>query len=212
MPESNQVADERLAKHRAYYDRFADKVAARTEARDYTAHLDAFCARLPAGARVLDIGCGSGIHLRLLRERGLEPIGVEPSAKMRELAAADGFQVVDGSFENLSTLDLPPIQAVWSAASLLHVPQSELPRALTAVAQRLPTGGPFFLTVRTGSQADWDRYDDTSQDVERLIQLFEPEPLIEALSDAGFRIDYRQDEMSTWGRPSPWLTLIVIKL
>lgn len=41
---------------------------------------------LSVGSWVIDIGCGTGISSRLLAERGLNVIGVEPNAEMRALA------------------------------------------------------------------------------------------------------------------------------
>jgi len=42
-------------------------------------HLDFLCAGLPPGARVLDIGCGRGVILGPLADRGFEAHGVEVS-------------------------------------------------------------------------------------------------------------------------------------
>jgi len=79
----------------------ADLFAARYTARDdrarfrdcfnYSrAHLDRFLARyLPAagkGARLLDVGCGTGHHLAELRARGYDAAGVDGSAEMLEHA------------------------------------------------------------------------------------------------------------------------------
>jgi SAM-dependent methyltransferase len=42
---------------------------------------------LPARADCLDIGCGVGVHLARLLERGFQVKGIEPSTEMRALAA-----------------------------------------------------------------------------------------------------------------------------
>lgn len=48
--------------------------------------LDRFCALLPAGGAVLDIGCGSGVPIgRELIERGFELVGVDATPTMLEL-------------------------------------------------------------------------------------------------------------------------------
>lgn len=48
-----------------------------------TSWLDRFCARLPAGAAVLDIGCGSGVPLaRELIRRGFDITGVDGTPTM----------------------------------------------------------------------------------------------------------------------------------
>ncbi|SDL20568.1 Methyltransferase domain-containing protein [Glycomyces sambucus] len=72
------------------YDAFAEAYAADTESNLINAHytlpavLD--LAGDVAGRRVLDVGCGPGPLFASLRERGAEVTGVEPSAKMLELA------------------------------------------------------------------------------------------------------------------------------
>ncbi|MBU2551180.1 MAG: methyltransferase domain-containing protein [Proteobacteria bacterium] len=40
------------------------------------------------GERVLDVGCGSGLHLQLFKREGLNPTGIEPSPAMIDLARA----------------------------------------------------------------------------------------------------------------------------
>lgn len=50
-------------------------------------------------ARVLDIGCGTGIAARLLRERGCEVLGVEPDPRMADFARATGLEVEQARVE-----------------------------------------------------------------------------------------------------------------
>jgi O-antigen chain-terminating methyltransferase len=46
--------------------------------------------------RVLDVGAGRGIFLRLLREAGVEGVGVDSSAATAAAVAAEGFRVIVG--------------------------------------------------------------------------------------------------------------------
>lgn len=48
-------------------------------------------AQLEKGAVVADIGSGTGISSRLLAERGLRVVGIEPNAEMRERAARESL-------------------------------------------------------------------------------------------------------------------------
>jgi SAM-dependent methyltransferase len=43
---------------------------------------------LSAGDRVLDVGCGAGVFLALCAERGAEPVGIDASEELLELAHA----------------------------------------------------------------------------------------------------------------------------
>lgn len=212
MTETNRPQHDRLAKNNAYYDRFVGEVKNRTDKRDYSHWITAFAAHLdPAVGTVLDIGCGVGLHLKAFRDLGYPVLGLEPSLRTRELAAAEGLPVIDGSFEALDTLDLPPLSGIWCAATLLHVPQEELQQVTDSLAKRLAHGQPLFVTVRLGEGGKWDRYDDQSGDAERFIQLYTEAALSEALTGSGFRIHLQEIEDSYWGRPSRWISLIALK-
>src|SRR5579859_7520187 len=62
---------------------------------------DALLDALVAGgaARVLDVGCGTGIAAALLAARGCAVLGVEPDARMAAVARAKGLDVEVGRFE-----------------------------------------------------------------------------------------------------------------
>lgn len=60
---------------------------------DYPDGVVAICAEyagIAAGARVADIGCGTGISSRLFARNGYRVTGVEPNDAMREKAIAEG--------------------------------------------------------------------------------------------------------------------------
>ncbi|MFI9489727.1 class I SAM-dependent methyltransferase [Promicromonospora sp. NPDC052451] len=60
-------------------------------------------ARIGAGSRVLDVGCGSGELLEHLQDQGAQAHGVDPARRMVELARARavGADVRRGDFEHL---------------------------------------------------------------------------------------------------------------
>ena len=72
------------------YDGFAEAYATETESNllngHYTRPAILDLAGDVAGRRILDVGCGAGPLLEALRDRGAIVTGVEPSAKMLELA------------------------------------------------------------------------------------------------------------------------------
>ncbi len=53
---------------------------------------------LPVGARVVEVGCGSGLLLSQLRKRGFRTIGVEPSRTACARARAEDLEVYEGYF------------------------------------------------------------------------------------------------------------------
>ncbi|MFG3054370.1 class I SAM-dependent methyltransferase [Kitasatospora sp. NPDC048239] len=65
--------------------------------------LERLAGRTLKGARVLDVGAGTGIATRLLAARGAEVIGVEPSPGMgaQYLASSPGLPLVKGTGDEL---------------------------------------------------------------------------------------------------------------
>lgn len=61
----------------------------------------AICSRVPDGVRVLDVGCGDGALLALLREqKGVDARGLEISSHEAGLALSKGLSVVQGDADS----------------------------------------------------------------------------------------------------------------
>jgi SAM-dependent methyltransferase len=116
---------------------------------------------LPAAARVLDLGCGTGVPTaRQLTDAELRVVGVDLSAGMVRLAR----QYVPGAvFHQLDIADLRPggprdlgrFDAVSAFFSLLMLPRAEIPLALGTIRHLLKPGGLFALSM---VEADVDDY------------------------------------------------------
>ena len=67
--------------------------------------IDAFVrlSGLQAGARVADLGCGSGVFTEILRRRGYSAIGIDISPKLVAVGRAKypGLELLEGDAENL---------------------------------------------------------------------------------------------------------------
>jgi SAM-dependent methyltransferase len=58
-------------------------------------------AAITPGTAVVDVGCGGGEFLALLRDAGARAVGVDPADGMRRVATAAGFDVRAGDAEHL---------------------------------------------------------------------------------------------------------------
>ncbi|WP_018569874.1 class I SAM-dependent DNA methyltransferase [Streptomyces sp. PsTaAH-124] len=114
---------------------------------------DRLIAALPAGARVLDVGCGTGVPTaRRLAEAGLDVVGVDLSATMVELARE---RVPGARFHRADLADLRPggplglgrFDAAAAFFSLLMLPRAEIPLALTWIRELLAPEGLFALAM-----------------------------------------------------------------
>ncbi|AHH97825.1 hypothetical protein KALB_4463 [Kutzneria albida DSM 43870] len=109
---------------------------------------DAWLAdRLPPGARVLDVGCGSGEPTaRELSERGFEVVGVDESEVMLELARQTAPRATFHR-RDLRELgaDLGEFEAVTAFFALLMLSRAEIPAVLADLRARLR--GPKLLVL-----------------------------------------------------------------
>jgi SAM-dependent methyltransferase len=91
----------------------------------------------PAGARVLDVGCGEGRHLHALRSQGCLPIGVDLVAATLAKLHANGFVVVSAIAEQLPFRDASFDGVVCSVV----VPYTDEAIAVAEWARVLGPGG-----------------------------------------------------------------------
>lgn len=116
-------------------------------------YLDALCDRVPAGAAVLDLGCGPGWETESLHERGYQAIGFDLSHAFlmhaRQEHPADG--VVRGDMRRLP-FAAGTFAGVWACASMLHLDSADLDVALAEVARVTAPGGAFVGSVQVGEQ------------------------------------------------------------
>lgn len=134
------------------------------EAPDYAAsgpggigrHLDPFLERLPAGAFILELGCGSGRDAAAMEERGFR---VDPTDGVPEMAAQAsarlGRPVRVMRFDELDAAQI--YDGVVAAYALLHVPRGGLASVLGKVWQALKPGGWHAATYKTAAAEGRDR-------------------------------------------------------
>lgn len=108
--------------------------------------IDGILESLPANARALDVGCGTGFNVARLRERGFSVLGIEPSDDMRARALANnpGTDIRDGDIEQL-----PLESGLFDLVLCIEVIRYLLdPRpALAELARVLRPGGIAIVTA-----------------------------------------------------------------
>ncbi len=124
------------------------KIRSRLEAK----RLLSWCKDLPDDARILDVGCGDGFHLNLLKNYGKKSWtleGVDIDKRAATMAGKLGLKVYLGSVE---TLDLPK-DAYDLAFMIQTIEHLEKPfKILSVVKGMLKTGGKLVIvTDNTGS-------------------------------------------------------------
>ena len=141
-------------------------------------------ACLPAGAGVLDIGCGSGESMRLLASLGYRPLGVDPAANgcldfPHIRAEAEALPLPSASFEAV---------LLECSLSIMRTPR----QAIRECARVLVPGGRLIV-------ADlYARAPEAIRQVRALAHscvagMVVDEELELLLRDAGFRVDLWED-------------------
>jgi SAM-dependent methyltransferase len=201
----------RIDKNNEYYNSFYKQLQNRTEKRNYSELFEIFTKHLGISGTILDIGCGTGLHLKKFKEMGYDAIGIEPSIGLKEICEEQNLNVFEGTFENINSIKLPEkISGLWCAASLLHIPKEQLRNILKNLRQLVEVNIPIFITLRIGDGAFNDSYDSSTNEVVRFIQLYPINLIIEELKKSNFKIVYKRVEDSYWGRPVEWLSLVAV--
>lgn len=109
-----------------------------------------FSALLPAGGRVLDIGCGSGEPIgRYFIEGGFSLTGVDASPKMIALCR-DRFSDHDWRVADMRQLDLGAVfDGILLWHSLFHLPPQDQPAVFAALRRHARSGTALMFTSGT---------------------------------------------------------------
>ena len=189
----------------AWYDSAAETYAGKFGKGAPDERLTGFITLLQPGDRVLDLGCGPARASAHMRDAGLDPLPVDASQGMVDLANATygiGAQVM--TFDDLD-FDAE-FAGVWANFSLLHAPRDAFPRHLQAIARALLPGGVFHIALKTGAGMRRDHLG------RQYTYLTVPE-LRELLRDAGFTVIYEHEgrEVGCAGTEDPFVAMRATK-
>jgi ubiquinone/menaquinone biosynthesis C-methylase UbiE len=158
---------------------------------------DELTSRLFEGARVLDLGCGSGVPDTQLLALRFRVTGVDVSAGQIRRARAN---VPTARFvhSDFTSLELPPasFEAVAAFYSFNHVPRELLPTVFGRVHGWLRPGGYFLVSLGAGDTPDWTgEWLGTTM----FFSGYPPEINRRLMDDAGF--ERLLDEVVTFREP-----------
>ncbi|MEU4217759.1 class I SAM-dependent methyltransferase [Actinoplanes sp. NPDC026623] len=104
----------------------------------------AFRDRLAPGARLLEVGAGTGQDSVFFQREGLAVVAADLSPVMVEHCRAKGLEAHVMDFLHLD-FAAGSFDAVFAMNCLLHVPNRDLPAVLAAIRAVLRPGGHFFV-------------------------------------------------------------------
>lgn len=163
--------------------------------------LAAFIGALPAGAHVLDLGCGPGWAAERMAAAGLTVDATDASPEMVAQAnRLPGVTARVATFDDLAGEDV--YDGIWANFSLLHARRAEMPRHLAALRKALKPGGLFHIGMKTGTGEHRDS-------LGRLYTYYAAEELHGLLTEAGF-VPFSSRtgrDAGLAGMPEDWITM-----
>jgi SAM-dependent methyltransferase len=130
------------------YDLIADWYASDRDPAVGVPEVTSLASSLAPGARVLDVGCGTGIPLtRALVSQGLRVVGVDSSIRMLERFRVNcpNAPFIHGTIQACD-LDGMTFDAAIAWGVLFHLPHPEQAQAIARVSSALKAGGWFLFT------------------------------------------------------------------
>lgn len=142
-----------------YYNKHAEEFTASTVEIDMESLYPPFLAELPEGARILDVGCGSGRDILAFKNKGYHIDAIDYSEELiKKATELTGIQVKYQSFYELS--EVAVYDGIWACASLLHCQRHRLAEVLQRLLRALKPGGVIYMSFKYG---DSDREKDSRE-------------------------------------------------
>ena len=136
-----------------YYNKHAEEFTASTFEVDMESLYQPFLAELSEGARILDVGCGSGRDTLAFKNKGYQVEAIDYSTELVEKARElTGIEVRQQSFYELN--EVAKYDGIWACASLLHCDRDRLTEVLGRIFKALKPNGVCYMSFKYG---DTDR-------------------------------------------------------
>lgn len=135
-----------------YYNQNAARFAAETVQVDFESTQKRFTDKLPAGATILDFGCGSGRDTKYFLSQGYQVDAVDGSAELCRLAGEyTGVNVKNMLFHELAEVER--YDGIWACSSILHLPPEELADVMRKMVIALKHNGIIYTSFKYGTFA-----------------------------------------------------------
>lgn len=195
------------------YVGFEDRFRGAREA--ITERLTSYLPLFEGKAEVLDVGCGRGEFLDLLKSRAIDARGIDLNHEMVEACRARGLDVSEAdAVSYLSALDDASLGGIFSAQVVEHLAPAYLLRFLELAFHKLRPGG--RLVLETLNPACWVAFFDSYiRDITHKWPLH-PETLKYLVVASGFTsatIEFRSpvaaaDKLQTFAAPDATTSLV----
>lgn len=130
-----------------YYDLNANSYIASTLNLDMREHYSRFLKYLPPGAKILDLGSGSGRDSLYFINSGYAVSAIDSSlAMVKATSQLTGLEARLASIQELDYID--HFDGIWASASLIHVPKAEMSLAFSLIRRALKKKGILYCSFK----------------------------------------------------------------
>ena len=160
-------------------DRYASGVA---DTYDVGQDIDVerFCALIPTGGHILDLGCGPGQWAVRFRNLGYQVSAIDATPAMADLAKKRyDLDVTVATFADLK--DVATYDGIWANFSLLHASKVAFPEHLRQIHAALKPKGSFHIAMKLGANEARDK-------LGRFYNYYTEDALHDLLTQAGFTV------------------------
>ena len=180
-----------------YYNKHAEEFTTSTFEVDMKSLYQPFLAELPEGARILDVGCGSGRDTLAFKNKGYQVDAIDYSEELvKKATRLTGIPIKLKSFYEVDEYEA--YDGIWACASLLHCERSRLAEVLEKMVQALKPNGVIYISFKYGdSDRDKDGRQFTDLDENQAEALLEQFDNVQHIQQ-WVTLDQRPDRQEKW--------------
>ena len=186
-------------KTKQYYSTNYKEYISTTQKVDMTEHYSRFLPYLFQGAKILDIGFGSGRDMLYFESKGYNVLGIDNVSEFVDNGKANGLNVELCDFHNLPYVET--FDGIWACASLLH--SNDLPLAFDNLNKALKVGGHIYLSMKHGNG--------TNIENGRFYQYIDEEKLKELCKNSNLSIVEIYSSEDLLKRNNGWVNAVLTK-
>ena len=188
-----------------YYNKHAEEFTASTFEVDMESLYQPFLAELLEGARILDVGCGSGRDTLAFKNKGYQVDAIDYSEELvKKASRLTGIPIKLKSFYEVD--DYEAYDGIWACASLLHCERNHLKEVIGKLVSALKPNGVLYMSFKYGNgdrEKDGRQFTDLDEvQAKALLEQFDNVQQIQQW----ITVDKRPD------RQEKWLNLLLRKL
>lgn len=132
-----------------YYESNAERYAAETLSADMSEQYQRVLPLLKIGAKILDVGSGSGRDACYFQKHGYQVTALEPSKNLcREIRKVFTGEIVCSDIQNYQPAER--YDGIWACASLIHLQEEEVMRFFEKIDQYLNDNGIVYVSGKNG--------------------------------------------------------------